>query len=345
MQAYLQSQEVWIIVDPPAGISEPTLNQTGSNRADVLAWHQSATKAMGCMKLRLNIEVARSVKDKTTPKELWDMLKELYGGSSAMVAFSFLKAAMNVRIPPNEHPSPAISKIQGNLDEFNGAGIAVPPAMRALMVLGAAPPRYDAAIQVLLGKVVLKDLTVIKCQEALVASWEQSKNKGQSSAQKITAIKQRKGNLSFSQQQRPSGSSSAGQKDGGDDKGKGKATDDGGFKPRGKRAGKSRKQRNQQTHVHIADTVSVPAPSTSKVTKYGPSGSKPERSKRQPPTWARSATRATGCMAPFSSPKTSTSLARPNASGRWAKSPRHISKKSSPTPNRALQSAAERTRR
>ena len=43
MQAYLQQQEVWIIVDPPAGITEPTLNQTGSNHADVIVWHQSAT--------------------------------------------------------------------------------------------------------------------------------------------------------------------------------------------------------------------------------------------------------------------------------------------------------------
>ena len=118
-----------------------------------------------------------------------------------MGAFSFFKAAINICIPVNEHPSPAISKIQGNLDELNGAGIGIPAPMRTLIVLGAAPPHYDAAIQLLLGQHELKALMVSLAQEALVASWEQLRNKGQSSAQKISAIKQKKGNPSFLQQQ------------------------------------------------------------------------------------------------------------------------------------------------
>ncbi|EPS96716.1 hypothetical protein FOMPIDRAFT_1053076, partial [Fomitopsis schrenkii] len=119
------------------------------------------------------------------------------------------------------------------------------------------------------------DLTVALAQEALVASWEQSRNKGQSSAQKISAIKQKKGNPSFSQQQCANGSSSAGKKDG-DDKGKGKAK---GFTPRGKRAGKFRGKPHKHDHdevaeMHITDTVSIPAPTTSTIAELAPSGSR-----------------------------------------------------------------------
>ena len=45
MQAYLQQQEVWIIVDPPAGVAAPTLAQDGSNRNEVLGWAQMLSRA------------------------------------------------------------------------------------------------------------------------------------------------------------------------------------------------------------------------------------------------------------------------------------------------------------
>ena len=217
------------------------------------------------------------VKDKATAKELWDELKTAYGSTSGMGAFSFFKAAIGIRIPQNEHPAAAISKIIGNLDELESTGIKIPTTLRALMILGAAPARYNAAVQATLNAYELKEITTQNAHDALVASWESSKNSGQSSAQKISAIKQRKGNPSFSQQQRPSGSSSAGQKDG-DDKGKGKATE-GGFMPRGKRGGKNRGKAHKKHHhnaaeMHIADMASIPAPSTSTIAEFGPSGSK-----------------------------------------------------------------------
>ena len=202
MKAYLQQQGVWLIIDLPAGIEEPSLAEDGKNRSEVMEWHQMQAKAMGSIRLRLSVEVARIVRDKATAKALWDTLGNTYGGTSAMGAFAFFKAAINIRIPANEHPSPAISKIQSNIDELAGAGLNLPPAMRTLIVLGAAPSRYDAAIQLALSQKELKELTVAGVQEVLVASWEQSKNKGQLSAQKISAIKQKKGNPSFSQQQR-----------------------------------------------------------------------------------------------------------------------------------------------
>ena len=125
MKAYLQSQGVWILIELPDGFTEPTQATDGSNRAEILEWIQMQSKAMGSIRLRLSVEVAQLVRTKTTAKSIWNTLYGLYGGTSTMGAFAFFKAAINVRIPANEHPGPAIAKIQSNLDELDGA----PPAL------------------------------------------------------------------------------------------------------------------------------------------------------------------------------------------------------------------------
>ena len=46
MKAYLQQQEVWLVVEPPEGIAAPTLEEDGKNRSEVVAWNQMMMKAM-----------------------------------------------------------------------------------------------------------------------------------------------------------------------------------------------------------------------------------------------------------------------------------------------------------
>ncbi|KAL7284806.1 hypothetical protein ACG7TL_002116 [Trametes sanguinea] len=205
MKAYLQQQEVWYIVELPDGITAPTLAEDGSNRNEVIAWTTTQSKAMGSIRLRLNDEVAKLVKDATTAKELWDDLKEFYGTTSALGAYSYYKAAVGTRIPLNEHPGPAIAKIQGNLDQLEGAGINIPANLRALMILDAAPSRYETAIQLCLNDNDLSELTTSAAREALVASWEATTTRGNRNkageAKKLSAIKRKGKDPSFKQQQ------------------------------------------------------------------------------------------------------------------------------------------------
>ncbi|KAL7284517.1 hypothetical protein ACG7TL_001808 [Trametes sanguinea] len=205
MKAYLQQQEVWYVVELPAGITAPTLQEDGSNRNEVIGWMMTQSKAMGSIRLRLNDEVAKLVKDATTAKKLWDDLKDLYGTTSALGAYSYYKAAVGTRIPPNEHPGPAIAKIQGNLDQLEGAGINIPANLRALMILDAAPSRYETAIQLCLNDNDLSELTTSAAREALVASWEATTTRGNRNkageAKKLSAIKRKGKDPSFKQQQ------------------------------------------------------------------------------------------------------------------------------------------------
>ena len=144
MKAYLQQQGSWIMVDLLGDmITAPTLAADSSNRTEMIEWAQQEAKAQGSIKLRLSVEVSCTVKDKTTAQSIWDALKEVYGSTSAMGAFSFFKAAVGIRIPQSEHPAAAIAKIIGNLDELETTGITIPAMLRALIILGAAPARYN----------------------------------------------------------------------------------------------------------------------------------------------------------------------------------------------------------
>ncbi|KAJ8454419.1 hypothetical protein ONZ51_g13035 [Trametes cubensis] len=246
MKAYLQQQEVWLIVEPPEGIVAPTLEEDGRNRSEVVAWNQMMMKAMGCIRLRLSTEVSNLVKDKGTPKELWNALKDFYRTTSSMGAYSFYKAATSVRILSNEHPGPAIAKIQGNLDQLSGAGINIPMNLRALMILDAAPPRYETAIQLCLNDNELADLSTSHAREALVASWEASVTKGNrkvGEAKKLSAVKRKGKGPAFKQQQQHRNGDSQQQQQ----KGKGKAR-------RGKRKGQ---KSSDHDHAHLASTAAI----------------------------------------------------------------------------------------
>ena len=94
MKAYLQSMGSWIIIERPTGLEPPVPATDGSNRGDVIEWSQQEAKAQGSIRLCLNVEISRSVKNKTSAKDLWEALQTTYGGSSAMGAFSFFKAAI-----------------------------------------------------------------------------------------------------------------------------------------------------------------------------------------------------------------------------------------------------------
>ena len=74
MKVYLQSMGSWIIIDRPAGLEPPVPATDGLNRGDVIEWSQQEAKAQGSIRLRLNVEISRSVKNKTSAKDLWEAL-------------------------------------------------------------------------------------------------------------------------------------------------------------------------------------------------------------------------------------------------------------------------------
>ncbi|KAI0351064.1 hypothetical protein OH77DRAFT_1430296 [Trametes cingulata] len=152
-----------------------------SNHSEVMTWAQAESKAQGSICLHLNAEVTKTIKSKTMAKALWEALKETYGIASPMAVFNYFKAAVTAQIPANQHPGASIAKNQGNLDRLQAARLNVPANLRALIILGAAPARYETAIQICLNEYELADLRAGNAHEAIVASWESTSKRSQQS--------------------------------------------------------------------------------------------------------------------------------------------------------------------
>ncbi|EPQ49984.1 hypothetical protein GLOTRDRAFT_51241, partial [Gloeophyllum trabeum ATCC 11539] len=207
MKVYLMSQGLWGHCDGTIIMPDPvvTTYKDGSTSEDTSArdaWRLNDTKTIGTIRLRCSPAVATLIQDKTTAIETWKELSFTYGISSLASIYNELRGALTTRIPADQHPAPAFAKITKHFNALASENQTIPNCLQGLICLNALPPRYDS-----LG------------------------------AHKISAVKRKPGDPSFSsqQQQRPQGSSSNAR--------------DGKKRPyRGKRAGKKRQGQNHDHH-------------------------------------------------------------------------------------------------
>ena len=150
MKAYLQSQEVWIMV--LGTFEQPTLASNRSNATEVFQWMQNDEKAQGIIRLRLSPQILLMMKDQTTSKGLWQEIKDIYGTSSAANIFADFKKAVNTRVPGDKHPAASIASIQSCFDNLKANKIELPDSLKTMIVLNALPQRYDSVVQVYLNR-------------------------------------------------------------------------------------------------------------------------------------------------------------------------------------------------
>ena len=96
MCAYLQSTGTWWTI------------REARPAADAESWGGDNEKAMGTITLRCTAPIKTQVAEKTTAKEIWDLLKDSYGQLSVGSAHTELKKLLVTMIPLNSHPAPAL---------------------------------------------------------------------------------------------------------------------------------------------------------------------------------------------------------------------------------------------
>ncbi|EPQ49787.1 hypothetical protein GLOTRDRAFT_134611 [Gloeophyllum trabeum ATCC 11539] len=192
--------------------------------------------------------------------------------------YNELRGALSTKIPADQHPAPAFAKISKHFDTLEAAKVKIPALIEGLICLYALPSRYENIAQMLVQATSADNMGIGAVREAVTTAWDQSQGKKPEKlgAHKISAVKRKPGDPSFSsqQQQRPQGSSS-------------NARDGKRCPYRGKRAGKKRQGQNHDHHhahdVLIASTVSLPPPTIAHVLDIAPTGSKTRTVKEQGP--------------------------------------------------------------
>ena len=131
MRAYLQSTGTWwtICEARPA--------------AEAKSWDGDNEKAMGTITLRCTAPIKTQVVEKTTAKEIWDLLKDSYGQPSVGSAHTELKKLLLTTIPSNSHPTPALQSIAANFTYLKEAGFEISLPVQTMILVAKLPPSME----------------------------------------------------------------------------------------------------------------------------------------------------------------------------------------------------------
>ncbi len=128
--------------------------------------------------------------------------------------FSDFKKIWGFSIPDNKDPTIALDQMEALYDRLTTNKVVVPEHLRALILMSKLPLSMESSILLATANKEISQLNVADLRNAVMLHWDQKSNKKQGSssgdAQKLSAIKHKKGKQSFSQQQQssaPSGGS------------------------------------------------------------------------------------------------------------------------------------------
>ncbi len=187
-----------------------------------------------------------------------------------------IKEAISIRFSPNQHPTPQFEKMAATFAHLgavtvgtgpNQTTLAITPQLKALIALSALPAKWENLIPIICAGVAIANLKLDDVASQVIGQFETETNRGQhkaaQSAQKISAVKQKRGDPRFTkqgnQQQRqqpsstpsPSNQQQPHRQHGGCGSRKGK--------------GKGKQRDGAPQHSHIASVAALTPPTTHKV--------------------------------------------------------------------------------
>src|ERR1700761_9231293 len=190
-------------------------------------WRKTNDMTVGNIMLRLSPALQQTLRSHDNAADLWDALKHMFGKQTLPSVYKDFKEAISVRFNPNQHPAAQFDKLAaafGCLANVTiGTGdnehtLALSTELQALIALAALPPKWETLVAVIIQNYDLDDILLRNVCESVCAHYETETNRGQhkgaQNANKISAIKRKRGNPDFhkqenqQQRQQPSSSSS-----------------------------------------------------------------------------------------------------------------------------------------
>ena len=263
MRAFLQSQDLWGIVNATIVRPVPAAAQPTPAEAEAIAaWDALASKALGNIVLRLTAPVYQKVEQMNAP-EAWVELQCLYGAVSPSQVFEFFKKTVLFRLDITKSIHPQIDHLDGFYSALTAEQVDLPDFVRAMQLLTALPNAWEApVIQQVMSGGTITAITFQHTKETILRYWDAEKARVIGSktkphtATKISAVKRKPYDPSYQSQKGKApykGDTQGGQKK----------------KKRGTRGGNKGKSAHT---MHIANSASLPAPSSHTVARYNPSG-------------------------------------------------------------------------
>ena len=151
-----------------------------------------------------------------TTKEVWNHLKEHLGLPSIDNAYAELSKLLNTTIPADQHPAPAITKIQSHFAYLKDDDFDFPAPVQAMIILWKLPSTMEAIAQILsqTPSDKIKNLKPNGIAKSATFPYEQKgvtsrRTRGNNpQANKLSAVKRKPVDPKFAQQQQQGGPNS-----------------------------------------------------------------------------------------------------------------------------------------
>ena len=185
------------------------------------AWQKSNDMAIGNITLHLSPAIQTRLDPGKNAEDLWNWVKDTYGGASIPSVYCDLKEAISIRINPNQHPGAQFDKIQAAIQRLSAVSytvgkitrnLALDPVVVGLIALAAVPAKWENLIPIICSSYELEDIVIGTIREQVVTQYENEVNHGghkqsgkqanPANAHKLSAVKRKRSNPRFSQQER-----------------------------------------------------------------------------------------------------------------------------------------------
>ncbi|KIJ57891.1 hypothetical protein HYDPIDRAFT_34695 [Hydnomerulius pinastri MD-312] len=113
------------------------------NSSDVNAWDSDNTAATGNIRLQLAPAVCVKVSGAPTASDLYDALKTEYGKPGIAATYAEFKVLLDITIPSNSHPGPAMNKVQAHFACLKDEKFEISGKVQAMILMAKPPPTME----------------------------------------------------------------------------------------------------------------------------------------------------------------------------------------------------------
>ena len=184
------------------------------------AWQKSNDMAIGNITLCLSPTIQTRLDPGLNAEDLWNWVKDTFGGASIPSVYRDLKEAISICINQNQHPGPQLDKITAAIQRLSAVSymvgktqrnLGLDPVVVRLIALAAIPAKWENLIPIICSNYELEDVTNSTVCQQVITQYENEVNCGghkqpgkqvnPANAHKLSAVKQKCSNPRFSQQE------------------------------------------------------------------------------------------------------------------------------------------------
>ncbi|RXW12347.1 hypothetical protein EST38_g13507 [Candolleomyces aberdarensis] len=224
MRSYLQYQSLWQVVsgswalpellqdqraiaaDSEQGISARsaatyTTDQKQANSDERRRWHETRDSAIGALKLRIKDSLHIYVDDESA-KATWEALKNKYRKTSLSLKFSWFMELMRFQLPGTSSPHKELGRFDDLFAKLKKAEIEPSDEVLSMLIIMKLPDAYRTIMPLLVRVINADNLKLEDTKGYLLTEWERKQHPASKPmANRISAVKHKKGSPQFHQQQ------------------------------------------------------------------------------------------------------------------------------------------------